>query len=496
MASDHYDVLIIGAGLSGVGMACRLAMACPGKRVGILERRQAIGGTWDLFRYPGVRSDSDMFTFGFGFRPWNELKVLADGEAILRYIRDTAAVHGIERLIRYGLRTTHASWSSVAARWTVTAVDEVGGKHTFTAAFLVGCTGYYAYEQGYLPEFPGMASFQGRLVHPQQWPVDLAWAGKQILVIGSGATAITLVPALAAKAAHVTMLQRSPGYVLSVPSHDAISAVLLHVLPARWVYRLARRRNIALQRLLYRAALRWPKRMQSLLLADVRRRLAGSASITNFTPSYDPWRQRLCVVPDHDLFDALRAGRASVRTDTIATFTPTGVQLASGASIDADIVICATGFQLQVLGGMTLDVDGEVRDPGQLMTYKGVLLEGIPNAAVLFGYINASWTLKVDLAAQYVCRLVAWMDAQGTRVVVPRAPPGEATEACIMDALRAGYVSRGASTLPRQGRSGPWRVSHRYEEDCRVLLRDPIDDPCLTTPTRPLRKPPASTPPL
>jgi monooxygenase len=496
MASDHYDVLIIGAGLSGVGMACRLAMACPGKRVGILERRQAMGGTWDLFRYPGVRSDSDMFTFGFGFRPWNELKVLADGDAILRYIRDTAAAHGIERLIRFGLRTTHASWSSAAAQWTVIAVDEAGEEHAFTAGFLVGCTGYYAYERGYLPEFPGMATFQGRLVHPQQWPADLAWEGMRVVVVGSGATAITLVPALAAKAAHVTMLQRSPAYVLSVPSRDVISAALLHVLPARWVYRLARRRNIALQRLLYRVALRWPRRMRALLLAGVRRRLAGSAALADFSPSYDPWRQRLCVVPDDDLFDAVREGRASVRTDSIATFTATGLRLASGASLDADIVICATGFQLQVLGGMTLDVDGEAQMPGRLMTYKGVLLEGVPNAAVLFGYINASWTLKVDLAAQYVCRLLAWMDARRARVVVPRAPPGEATDACIMDALRAGYVTRGASQLPRQGRSGPWRVSHRYEQDRRVFLHDPIDDPCLMTPTPPPHESPTSTTPL
>lgn len=481
MASDHYDVLIIGAGLSGIGMACRLAMASPGKRVGILERRRAIGGTWDLFRYPGVRSDSDMFTFGFGFRPWNELKVLADGPAILRYIHDTAREHAVERLVRFGMRTTRAAWSSADARWTITARDDADAPHTFTASFLIGCTGYYAYEQGYVPAFDGLDAFGGRFVHPQQWPADLDWKGKRVVVIGSGATAMTLVPALASQAAHVTMLQRSPGYVLSVPSRDALSAMLLRVLPERIVFRWARRRNIALQRLLYRAAMRWPKRLRALLLAGVRQRLRGAAPLADFSPSYDPWVQRLCVVPDDDLFAALREGKASVVTDTVARFTPNGLLLASGASIEADVVVCATGFRLQVLGGMTLEVDGEVRDPGKLMTYKGVLLEGIPNAAVLFGYINASWTLKVDLAAQYVCRLLAWMDERHARVVEPRPPPGEATDACIMDALRAGYVRRGGSALPRQGRSGPWHVTHRYELDKRMLLSDPIDDPCLTT---------------
>lgn len=476
MTIDHYDVLIIGAGLSGVGMACRLATACPDKRVGILERRHAIGGTWDLFRYPGVRSDSDMFTFGYAFRPWNELKVLADGPAIRDYVVATAREYGIEAKIRFGLTTTHASWSSTDACWTVTAVDERGAKQVFTARFFVGCTGYYAYDCGYVPPFPDLDRYQGRFVHPQQWPDDLDWEGKRVLVIGSGATAITLVPALARKAGHVTMLQRSPGYVFSVPSRDAISAALLRVLPERVVYAMARRRNIALQRLLYRAAMRWPKPIRSLLLASVRRRLDGSATLDDFSPSYDPWTQRLCVVPDNDLFDALRAGKASVCTDSIAGFTETGVRLSSGATIEADVVVSATGFHLQVLGGMTLDVNGVTRDPGTLLTYKGVLLDGMPNAAVLFGYINASWTLKVDLAAQYVCRLLQRMDERAVDVVVPRAPPGQALDVCILDALTSGYVTRGEAALPRQGREAPWRVTHRYEVDRRVLLDDPVDD--------------------
>ena len=479
MTTDHYDVLIIGAGLSGIGMACRLAMACPEKRVGILERRHAIGGTWDLFRYPGVRSDSDMFTFGYGFRPWNELKVLADGPSIREYVVATAREYGIEAKIRFGLSTTHASWSSVDAHWTITAIDEQGDAQVFTARFLVGCTGYYAYDHGYIPDFPGLDRYAGRFVHPQQWPGELDWEGKRVLVIGSGATAITLVPALAQKAEHVTMLQRSPGYVFSVPSRDALSAALLHVLPARVVYALARRRNIALQRWLYRAAMRWPKRVRALLLAAVRRHLDGAATLDDFSPAYDPWTQRLCVVPDNDLFDVLREGKASVWTDTVAGFTETGVRLSSGATIDADIVVSATGFRVQVLGGMTLDVDGIVRDPGRLLTYKGVLLDGVPNAAVLFGYINASWTLKVDLAAQYVCRLLQRMDERMAVVAVPRAPSGQALDVCILDALTSGYVMRGEAALPRQGRDAPWRVTHRYEDDRRVLLDESVDDAWL-----------------
>lgn len=478
MTEDHYDVLIIGAGLSGIDMACRLALACPGKRVGILERRHSIGGTWDLFRYPGVRSDSDMFTFGYGFRPWNALKVLADGPSIRQYLLDTAREFAIEDKIHFGLRTTHASWSSSARSWTVQAEDDAGERRVFTASFLVGATGYYDYDRGHVPAFPGIGEFTGRFIHPQHWPSDLDWRDKRVVVIGSGATAVTLVPALARDAAHVTMLQRSPGYIFSVPSRDAISAVLLHVLPAKFVYALARRRNILLQRTLYKAALRWPARVRSILIGAVRRQLRGR-SIDDFSPAYDPWTQRLCVVPDADLFKAMRAGRASVVTGEVAGFGERSVRLTSGRELEADIVVSATGFNLQALGGITLDIDGEPREAGSVMTYKGVLLEGIPNMAVLFGYINASWTLKVDLAAQYVCRLLRHMDAHGATVATPRAPEGEALDVCILDALRAGYVARGESSMPRQGKSGPWRVTHRYEWDRKVLLEAPISDAAL-----------------
>jgi cation diffusion facilitator CzcD-associated flavoprotein CzcO len=479
MTPDHYDVLIIGAGLSGIGMACRLAVACPEKRVGILERRHAIGGTWDLFRYPGVRSDSDMFTFGYGFRPWNELKVLADGPSIRQYVVDTAREFAIEEKILFGLRTTHASWSSSARCWTVHAEDEAGENRVLTCAFLVGATGYYEYDGGHVPAFPGIADFTGRFVHPQHWPSDLDWRDKRVVVIGSGATAFTLVPTLALDATHVTMLQRSPGYVVSVPPRDAISAALLRVLPAKLVYSLARRRNILIQRMLYRAAHRWPARARAILLGAVRRQLGDASSMAHFSPAYDPWTQRLCVVPDADLFKTIRAGKASVVTGEVSGFGEHSVRLSSGRELEADIVISATGFNLQALGGMTIDVDGERRAPGRLTTYKAVLLDGLPNLAVLFGYINASWTLKVDLAAQYVCRLLRHMDERGASVATPRAPEGEATEVCILDELRAGYVARGEASMPRQGRNGPWRVSNRYEWDRRILLEEPLDDAAL-----------------
>jgi cation diffusion facilitator CzcD-associated flavoprotein CzcO len=474
----HYDVLIIGAGLSGIGMACRLALACPDKRVAVIERRKAMGGTWDLFRYPGVRSDSDMFTFGFGFRPWNDLKVLADGPSIRQYVIDTAREFHVEDGILFGLRTVGASWSSRERRWTVRARHDDGSARVFTCHFLVGATGYYDYDRGHVPDFPGLADFTGRFIHPQYWPGDLDWQGKRVVVIGSGATAVTLVPALAEKAAHVTMLQRSPGYIFSVPSRDAISAVLLRVLPAKIVYGLARRRNILLQRVLYKSAMRWPSRVRAILLGAVRRQL-GNAPIEDFSPDYAPWTQRLCIVPDADLFKTIRGGRASVVTGEVAGFEGRAIRLASGQELEADIVISATGFNLQALGGMRIEVDGVPRDPGKTLTYKGVLLDGIPNLAVLFGYINASWTLKVDLAAQYVCRLLRHMEAEGATMATPRAPENEALDVCILDELRAGYVARGEASMPRQGRSGPWRVSHRYEWDRRTLLEAPLDDPAL-----------------
>ncbi|MGU7778914.1 flavin-containing monooxygenase [Burkholderia sp. PU8-34] len=475
-----YDVLIIGAGISGIGIACHLARECPGKRVGILERRNAIGGTWDLFRYPGIRSDSDMFSFGYRFRPWHDYKVLADGPSIRRYIADTAREHGVDRLIHFGVRIDDASWSTEQRRWTVSARHEgTGQTSTFTCKTLVPCTGYYNHDQGFLPDFPGQARFKGLRIHPQHWPDDLDYRGKRVVVIGSGATAVTLVPAMADKAAHVTMLQRSPSYIFSVPAYDKLSAALDRVLPTRWVYGIARWRNIRLQRFLYKAAKRWPRRIRSWLLSHVEKQLGGGVDMRHFTPNYNPWDERLCAVPDGDLFKVLRDGRASVVTDHIDTFTENGILLKSGQTLEADVIVTATGLQLQSLGGMNVHVDGRRIEVSNVMTYKGVLVQDVPNFAYLFGYTNAPWTLKVDMAAAYVCRLLKHMDEEGLDMVTARAPNDEMLDESILGSLQSGYVQRGQSVLPRQGRALPWRVLHSLEADREMLLKDAIADPAL-----------------
>ncbi|MBU9375909.1 NAD(P)/FAD-dependent oxidoreductase [Burkholderia multivorans] len=475
-----FDVLIIGAGISGIGMACHLARECPDKRVGILERRHAIGGTWDLFRYPGIRSDSDMFSFGYQFRPWHEYKVLADGPSIRQYVADTAREHGVDRLIRFGVRIDGASWSTERCRWTVSARQEDTGEAlTFTCAYLIPCTGYYNHDQGYLPDFPGQERFKGLRVHPQHWPEELDYRGKRVVVIGSGATAVTLVPAMAGRAAHVTMLQRSPSYIFSVPAYDKISAALDRVLPTRWVYGLARWRNIRLQRLIYKAAKRWPRPVRAWLLSHVEKRVGGGVDMRHFTPKYNPWDERLCAVPDGDLFKVLREGKASVVTDHIETFTESGILLKSGKTLEADIIVTATGLQLQSLGGMSLHVDGRHVEVGKTMTYKGVLMQDVPNFAYLFGYTNAPWTLKIDMAANYVCRLLKHMDAEGFQTVTAHAPGGEMLDESILGSLQSGYVQRGQDVLPRQGRALPWRVLHSLEADRDMLLKDGIVDSAL-----------------
>lgn len=479
-SSSVFDVLIIGAGLSGIGMACHLAMDHPGLRVGLIERRAAMGGTWDLFRYPGVRSDSDMFTFGYAFRPWHALDVMADGDAIRNYVIDTAREYGVDDKIHYGLKVLTSSWSSEQRQWRVQVLDESRGEtRDFTGRFLIVCTGYYNYDRGYLPAFPGVDRFQGQCVHPQQWPPGLDYRDKRVVVIGSGATAVTLVPAMAGDAAHVTMLQRSPSYILSLPRFDKISAVLQNFLPKSLVFRMARRRNIFLTRLIYKAARRWPDKVRTFLVSGVRKKLGPDADMRHFTPTYQPWDQRLCVVPDGDLFEAIKSGKASVMTGSVATFTEHGVQLASGELLEADIVITATGLDMQTLGGMQLDVDGQPRVMGELVTYKGVLLQDTPNFACIFGYTNAPWTLKADLAAKYVCRLLAHMRDQRVSVVTPRAPADERQDDSIMGALTSGYVQRGAPVLPKQGRHVPWRVLNNYERDCEMLLKWPVADAAL-----------------
>lgn len=491
---QHTDVLIIGAGISGVGTACHLARDCPDTSVRILERRTAIGGTWDLFRYPGVRSDSDMFTFGYNFRPWNDTKVLADGASIRSYLHDTAVEYGIEKLIEFDRQVVSASWSSSENRWTVeTRNAATETTDTFTAGVLVAGTGYYNYDAGYRPEFPGEQDFGGTIVHPQHWPADLDHAGKRVVIIGSGATAVTLVPALAPEAAHVTMLQRSPTYIVSLPAVDKVSANLRRVLPDGVVWKLARARNIGVQRATYALARVRPDAIRRFVVKSAEKELAGASDIANFTPAYDPWDQRLCVVPDGDLFAAIRSGRADVVTDRIRTFTDTGIELESGRHLDADIVVAATGLDVQILGGATLEVDGEPVAINERLTYKATLIEGVPNFALVFGYINASWTLKADLAAEYLCRVLEHMDSRGYTTFVARGDADDHGEGSVLGALNSGYVRRGDPHLPRQGSRGPWRVTNDFLRDAATLRHGVIDDGVLEfgthVPAEPQRRP-------
>jgi monooxygenase len=478
MANQHFDVVIIGAGLAGIGMACHLARAHPGKSVALIERRQRLGGTWDLFHFPGIRSDSDVFTFGYVFRPWQSPTMMASGESILQYIQDTADEYGIGDKIQYGLQVQRAEWSSNDRAWTLHALHQATGQHrAITGRFVVSCTGYYDYDSAYQPSLPGQENFTGTLVHPQHWPRDLDYAGKNVIVVGSGATAVTLVPAMAEKAAHVTMLQRSPSYIISLPGVDVVSQALSRVLPASLVHHMARRRMIGIQRGLYLACRRWPRVMRRLLVAQVRMYMGRHADMRHFTPSYMPWDQRICVVPGADLFKSLKAGKASIATDRIDTFTPTGIRLASGQELPADIVVSATGLKIQVLGGMQVYVDGMVQPLHERMLYKGVLVQDLPNFACVIGYANASSTLKADLAAAYVCRLLAHMDAQGAAVATPHdADGGVAAVGNVLGQLTAGYVKRGDAVMPRQGRAYPWLVEHHYGRDRRTLLSGPIGD--------------------
>lgn len=470
MNQHHHDVIIIGAGLSGIGVASQLAKQCPNKDVRILERRERMGGTWDLFRYPGIRSDSDMCSFGYRFRPWNELKVLADGPSIRQYIADTAADYGVDKKVQYGLKILNADWSSRQQLWTVTALHEQSGEtQQFTCSYLVSCTGYYNHDAGHRPEFPGQEQFKGLTIHPQQWPEDLDYSGKKVVVIGSGATAVTLVPSMTDEAEHVTMIQRSPSYVFSLPSVDKLTGWLSRVMPERWAYRLARKRNIWLQRAVYLACRRWPETMRGVLLKQVRKHVGPDFDMRHFSPKYMPWDERLCAVPDADLFKVLRSGKASIETDQIETWTETGIQLKSGKHIEADIIITATGLNLQMLGGLELSFDGQPRPFGRALTYKGVLLEGMPNMAWIFGYTNSSWTLKLDVAANYICRVLNHMDTNDLAVCVPRDRDNNALEESVVDSLQSGYVQRGKHLFPRQGEQGPWELRMHYRFDRKRL---------------------------
>jgi cation diffusion facilitator CzcD-associated flavoprotein CzcO len=472
-----FDVLIVGAGLSGVGAACHLTMRCPGKSYAILEARGAIGGTWDLFRYPGIRSDSDMYTLGYIFRPWREAKAIADGPDIRAYVEETAAEHGVTPHIRFGHKVKRADWSSAEGRWTVEAEHD-GEIVRFTCRFLIMCSGYYDYGSGHRPAFEDESDFAGRIVHPQFWPEDLDWSGKRVVVIGSGATAVTLVPEMAKRAAHVTMLQRSPSYVVSRPSVDGIAERLKRLLPATLAYRLTRLKNVALTMFFFNLARRRPAKVKEKLVALVRDELGPDFDVeTHFTPRYNPWDQRVCLVPDGDLFAAIREGRVSVETGAIERFEPEGIRLASGEILPADVIVTATGLNIALMGGAELSVDGRVQDLSQALTYKAIMFSGVPNLAFIFGYTNASWTLKADLAADYVCRLVNYMDKKGFVSATPVAGP-EVRPVPFLD-FTSGYVQRALGTLPRQGDRKPWRLNQNYLLDALALKLGRVEDGTL-----------------
>jgi monooxygenase len=469
-----FDVLIVGAGLSGIGAAWHLQRRCPGKTYAILEARAALGGTWDLFRYPGVRSDSDMYTLGYGFQPWTAGKAIADGPAIREYIGRTAREHGIDRHIRYGHKVVAAHWDSATACWTV----ELDGGATLRTRFLHMCSGYYSYDEAYRPRFDGEDAYRGRIVQPQFWPQDLDWSGKRVVVVGSGATAVTLVPALAPQAAHVTMLQRSPTYVVSRPSEYGFAQRLRRRLPARTAYALTRWRVIVESMLLYRVARAKPELAKRKIVAMARHQLGRDYDVaTHFTPTYNPWDQRVCVVPDGDLFKAIRTGRATVVTDHIKRFTADGLLLKSGQALAADVVVLATGLTIRLFGGMAITVDGRPFDPHASMSYKGMMLSDLPNCVLTFGYTNASWTLKADLTAAWVCRLLRHMDRQGMAIAVPRREAGVTPIPFL--AFTSGYVQRAADALPQRGARRPWQVYQNYVQDMLTIRYGRLADGVL-----------------
>ncbi|RSM40557.1 NAD(P)/FAD-dependent oxidoreductase [Amycolatopsis balhimycina DSM 5908] len=476
--TEHVDVLIVGAGLSGVGAAHHLRTAFPRKTFTILEARDAIGGTWDLFRYPGIRSDSDMQTLGYRFRPWTDAKAIADGPSILRYVRDTAADAGIDRHIRFGHKVVRAAWSTEDALWTVEAVHD-GQPVEITAKFLYLCSGYYDYEAGHTPEFPGLERFGGTVVHPQHWPEDLDYTGKKVVVIGSGATAVTLVPAMTDRAAHVTMLQRSPSYILSMPSEDALANRLRGLLGPRLAYPVARWKNVAVSTLIYQLSRRRPGVVKALIRKATAKQLPpGYAVDTHFKPRYQPWDQRLCLVPDGDLFRSIRRGDASVVTGRIAEFTPGGLRLQSGAELEADVVVTATGLRLLAFGGIGLFVDGAPVKLPETMAYKGMMLSGVPNFVFTIGYTNASWTLKADLVAEYVVRLLRHLDRNSYDQCVPVNDDPAVAERPLLD-FDAGYVQRSIGEFPKAGSRAPWQLGMSYAHDVVKLRHGRLDDGAL-----------------
>jgi monooxygenase len=474
---EQVGVLIVGAGLSGIGAACHLRRDSPDRSFAILESRDAIGGTWDLFRYPGIRSDSDMQTLGYAFAPWKDAQTIADGPSILRYVRQTAAEYGVEERVRFNRRVVSADYDSTDGAWTVQVqCTDTSETVEMRCSFLFVCTGYYRYDEGYTPPFAGVDRNCGTLVHPQHWPEQLDYAGRRVVVIGSGATAITLVPAMARTAEHVTMLQRSPSYVISLPSVDPLATLARRLLPEMLAYQLVRWKNVALMALSYRLSRRRPRLVKAVIRRGVRSQLPDDFDVdTHFAPLYDPWDQRMCVVPDADLFKALRAGTASIVTDRIETFTERGLKLAGGAELEADVIVTATGLRLQAIGGTTQSVDGAPVHLPDTLAYRGMMLSGVPNFAMTIGYTNASWTLKADLTADYVCRLLNHMGAHGYRQCMPAPDPQGVIRRPLLD-LASGYVQRSIDELPAQGSERPWQVRQNYPRDMLDFRRADLDD--------------------
>ncbi len=475
-ASDYVDVLIVGAGISGIGMAAHLRTYCAGKSFAMLERRDNPGGTWDLFQYPGVRSDSDMHTLGYNFKPWREQKAIADGPSILKYLHETIDEYDLQDHIRFGHEVLSASWSSTEALWTVTAKKNDGSETQLKANFLFMGSGYYNYDEPYDPAFEGREDFEGQILHPQFWPKDLDYGGKNVVVIGSGATAVTMVPSMTDKAAHVTMLQRSPTYMFVSPAKDRLANFMRRILPEQWAYRFTRFKNVRVQNFMFKLARSKPEWIKKRLLGRIREKLKNEQDMVHFRPHYNPWEQRLCLVPDNDFFDAVAAGKASVVTDHIERFDAKGIALKSGRHLDADIIVTATGLKLAVAGKVDFTVDGKPVNFHDHFYYKGCMFSNIPNMTIVFGYLNASWTLKADIVSEYTTRLINHMDATDTQIANPYlADPENMEEEDVFD-FSSGYIQRSIEELPRSGTQLPWRLNQDYLQDRKILRSGPVDD--------------------
>lgn len=476
MENEILDVLIVGAGLSGIGAAVHLTKRCPGKSLAIVEGRERLGGTWDLFRYPGIRSDSDMYTLGYNFKPWTARKAIADAPSILKYLHETVDEYKLEEKIRFNRKVVNASWSSKEALWTVSLKHGDGSYSTIKCNFLHMCSGYYSYDEAHSPDFPGKEAFAGQIVHPQFWPETIDYAGKKVVVIGSGATAVTLVPSMAETAGHVTMLQRSPTYIVSLPGEDKWALRFRKIMPGKLAYLATRWKNVLWGLFTFNLARTKPKAFKKRILDMVKEEMGESVDMTHFTPSYNPWDQRLCLVPDSDLFSAIKSGKASVVTDQIERFTEAGIVLKSGETLEADIIVTATGLKMLTGGSAAIEVDGEPVVFGEKINYKGVMFSGVPNFGMTMGYTNASWTLKADLTSEYVCRLINFMDKNGTPIATPTLPADGSVGTEPMLDFTSGYVQRAIKDLPKQGDRKPWRLNQNYPKDIINLRHKTVDD--------------------